>query len=228
MCQKKIINVILIFLAFKAHASEDINHELFGAIINNDILLVERLIAQSADVNCRDLNGDYTPMHKAIICGRFATHDLTIIRLLLDNSSNINAQNNSGWTPLFFAVKLGFVEAVKLLIQKGADVNLANRHGTTPLQEAAYWSLIYLVDVLLKAGANKNLKDSNNETACDIAKTQEIKSLIINFNYQNFLYTQSLKHALIYYIRKNKEKFAQSLIEKLPKELLEQINKSVH
>lgn len=42
--------------------------------------------------------------------------------LMLENGANTESRDNSGWTPLHFAIARGDANIVSLLIQKGADL----------------------------------------------------------------------------------------------------------
>ena len=77
-------------------------------------------------------------------------------RILLENSANVNAQDNDGYTALHEAASQGKTEIVKLLIEKGADVNAKNKYGKTPLAEALRHEPDNreVIETLLKAGAN--------------------------------------------------------------------------
>lgn len=58
------------------------------------------------------------------------------IILFLDNGADINAINNSGWTPLHVAAYSDHYEAIKLLLEKGANKNIKDKEGMTPLDIA--------------------------------------------------------------------------------------------
>lgn len=55
------------------------------------------------------------------------------MELLIENSANINEQDDAGRTPLFTAAEAGNNDIVRFLIEKKANVNIANKNGTTPL-----------------------------------------------------------------------------------------------
>jgi len=96
------------------------NESLHYAAGAGDIEKVRELIAQHADVNQRDENGQ-TPLHRAVPMGH-----IDVAELLLNKGANINAKTQSdetGYTSLQLAADRGQLDMVKLLVAKGADVN---------------------------------------------------------------------------------------------------------
>ncbi len=54
---------------------------------------------------------------------------MQIVRLLLENSCNVDALNDMGRTALLEAAEHGHTDIVKLLLQFSADVNLQDQEG---------------------------------------------------------------------------------------------------
>ena len=77
-------------------------------------------------------NGD-APIH--IISSTYEDSDSRIIRLLLKNGADINAQNNSGETPLHLAARVNErdIALPKFLIDLGANPFIKNNNGNTPI-----------------------------------------------------------------------------------------------
>ena len=66
-----------------------------------------------------------------------STHNhLPIIKILIDNSSNVNLQDKIGMTPLHLAALGGHKEATKIIIDSGALLNPINIYRETPLDAA--------------------------------------------------------------------------------------------
>ena len=85
---------------------------LLKAAIDGNIEAVKLLIANGADVNARDKDGE-TPLHKASSRG-----EKEIIELLIAKGADVNAKDNSSheWTPIAVASSL---EIIKLFRKHG-------------------------------------------------------------------------------------------------------------
>ena len=59
--------------------------------------------------------------------------DYNKVRLALNFGADVEAKDDWGWTPLYWASKRNHIEIVKLLIERGADVNAKDNMGRTPL-----------------------------------------------------------------------------------------------
>jgi outer membrane protein assembly factor BamB len=80
--------------------------------------------------------------------------DMEQIHWLLDQAVDegiLEWCNQSGETPIFYAVALGMPDIVELLIDAGADVNAVSDLGMTPIELAGFSPEIF--DILLDAGA---------------------------------------------------------------------------
>ena len=84
--------------------------------------------------------------------------------------TDVNAQNEDGWTPLYIAARKGHKEVAGLLITKGADVNAKNGLDQTPLHGAARFFHKGIVELLIANGADVNAKEYGDETPLDYAK----------------------------------------------------------
>lgn len=97
-------------------------------------------------------------------------------------SSDINFQNQKGWTPLMQAIQDENIAMVKLLIDRGAQINLAEQHGLAALHVACAIGSVEIVSILLQEGANPNQKAPNGcapiKVNCD-KNGEIIKELLI-------------------------------------------------
>jgi ankyrin repeat protein len=164
---------------------------LHGAAERGNLEVIRFLVANKAEVNLPNRNGD-TPLHLAADSGRKAACEL-----LLASGAKVNARNNGGVTPLFLAARGGFKSVVEvllahkaalnppeagpsplsvaaangfkaiaqLLVDQGADLEARAADGTTPLSAAASNGRTEMVSWLLAKGAAVNSKDRNDSTS---------------------------------------------------------------
>ena len=104
---------------------------LIAAVSHGALDVVNELIARRADVNAADVAG-WTSLHYAAYFG--AGNEL--IAALLKGGANIDARNDRGITPLYFATALAHAEQVKFFVDHGADRAIASNSGFTPLKVA--------------------------------------------------------------------------------------------
>jgi ankyrin repeat protein len=82
--------------------------------------------------------------------------DMTALKALLRQRTNVNAAQPDGTTALHWAAHWNDLEAVNLLIKAGANAKAANRYGATPISEAVATGNAAVVEALLNAGASAN------------------------------------------------------------------------
>ena len=164
---------------------------LFIAAYENDIKAVQWLIANGAEVNAKDNDGD-TPLHwaafqnsseaAAVLLANGAEvnakendgetplhwaasqNSSEAAAALLANGAEVNAKENDDWTPLHFAARSNSPEAAAVLVSNGAEINAKNNYGTTPLHDAARSNSPEVVAVLVSNGADINAKDKRGMT----------------------------------------------------------------
>ena len=78
----------------------------------------------------------------------------------LTAGTDVNAKDESGWTPLHWAASKVHNKTAKLLIKEGADVNAVNKDGLSPLDYAENETFGFLIDHGAKSGAE--LKAAGN------------------------------------------------------------------
>ena len=97
------------------------------AIGNNDLAMVQLLLAFKADIEQRDRAGE-TPLMQAARTG-----SAEIVRALLVHDATVDSvEPHYGQTALMIGVRSGSAEVVDLLIRAGADVNAQALAGETP------------------------------------------------------------------------------------------------
>ena len=123
--------------------------DLFKAIRNNNIDLVEKLLIEhDDDVNAEDDDGN-TPLHEAA-----SNNNIEIAKLLIEHGANVNAEADDCRTPLHEAASNNSTEMAKLLIEHGANLNAEADDRRTPLREAASNNNIEIAKLLIEHGAN--------------------------------------------------------------------------
>ena len=112
-----------------------------------DIQVVKDLIKRGADIKAKNVE-DATVLHQASWFG-----DMELAKECLQAGIDVNAKDNDGDAPLFWAVRWGNnIALVELLISLGADVNAKTNRGDTPL----HWAYSEEIQTLLKQhGAEK-------------------------------------------------------------------------
>ena len=89
-----------------------------------------------------------TPLSRAA-----ATGMEKVVRMLLDQSADVNFPDNYGYTPLAFAIEARHREVVRILVDGKANVNLTAKSGKTPLALASGVGDRQIVQILLHADA---------------------------------------------------------------------------
>jgi len=136
--------------------------------------LVQRLVAQKADVNGPEGDG-MTALHWAA----YLDH-LEMARVLIAAGANVQAVTRlGGLTPLFLASKNGSAPMIALLLKAGAQVNSADDAGTTPLMFAAESGNAEAVRTLLDRGAEVNAKEKSwGQTALMFASAYDRTAVV--------------------------------------------------
>jgi len=83
---------------------------------------------------------------------------------LLAAGSDVNARDDDGKSPLYFAAKSGHAEAAEILLARGAQVDAPMKGGYTPLFASAAEGHLSATKLLLDHGANVNARDVNGAT----------------------------------------------------------------
>ncbi|RKP44233.1 ankyrin repeat domain-containing protein [Pararobbsia silviterrae] len=114
---------------------------LMMAAINQDMPMVQTLLAKDAEVNKKG----WSPLHYAASGG-----DDAIVKLLLDHSAYIDAGSPNGSTPLMMAAAAGHITTVKLLLDEGADLSIKNQLGLNAIDVAKRYNQPDIADGLSK------------------------------------------------------------------------------
>jgi len=138
--------------------SRDGTTALHWAVYNDDVDLVERLIAAGADVNAKNDYGA-SPMSEAAVVG-----NVKVLGKLLAAHADVESPNADGQTALMVISRTSNVEAAKLLLKHGAKVNSREQwRGQTPLMWAAAEAQPAMVKLLIEHGAEVSARSKVNE-----------------------------------------------------------------
>lgn len=97
--------------------------------------------------------------------------------------STVTAHASSIQTPLFYACRLGLVDATHYFIKAGGDVNQHVPRWGTPLHMASMQGSYKVIEMLLHSGADAKVRDYNGRTAfgCAVLRGQEkIRRLLLD------------------------------------------------
>ena len=136
-------------------------------------------IDKGTDLNAKNNDGK-TPLDLAVTRNRPAVAKLLIekgtavfnihtaafagnlekVQSFIEAGTDVNAQDETGMTPLLRAVSSEQAEVAKFLVDAGADVNGADKRGYVPLHYALWNMDSDMVKLLLEKGADVNAKDT--------------------------------------------------------------------
>ena len=118
------------------------------AASEGNIEAVKQHLDAGTDVNAKQREDGATPLLIAAVAGQ-----KEIAELLIADGADVNAKDDVGQTPLYFAADK---EVVELLIAKGADVNAKDNFGGTPLDFAIRFDHTEIADLLRKHGGKES------------------------------------------------------------------------
>lgn len=136
-----------------------ISADLTDAVKRGDAVAVQALLANGADVNTKDSEGN-TPLTKA----SWDAKD-QLVELLLAHGADVNAKGAYGTTALGKACysydreKPQTGKVIQALLANGADINTRSDDGYTPLMTACWYGKHDLVELLLARGADVNARN---------------------------------------------------------------------
>ncbi len=96
--------------------------------LQNKYSILNLLCSLPHDINQKNIDGN-TPLHIALINNL----PLKFINILLNDGASVNALNNEGKSPIYYACSS---KKIKLLIQKGANLNIVDKNNISLLEYA--------------------------------------------------------------------------------------------
>jgi ankyrin repeat protein len=105
------------------------------------------------------------------------------VQRLLAAGADVNACDESGWTPLARAVynhdrKHGFPDVVQVLIASGANLEATIAYGVRPLMLAAGYGETAIVELLIQSGADVLAKNEGGYTALMMVKQKHYVDVV--------------------------------------------------
>ncbi len=126
------------------------------AVRNKNLKAVDLLLKKGASAAIKDWSRSI-PLHDAI-------YEPEIVKLLLKHDKSlINYQDASGYTALFWSIKLDLLEAIEILLENGADVTIRNDYDSSSLHEAVENRNLKLTNLLCKYGAQSLINSQDHE-----------------------------------------------------------------
>lgn len=114
-------------LESRTSKTDDLSEYLMDAAMWGAIRTARYLISCGADINSREGEGQFTPLHAAAL--GFGTASAGMVRLLIRAGADVDAPAGNGLTPLDCAELRGRAETVALLVQAGGHRSGAQRRG---------------------------------------------------------------------------------------------------
>ena len=155
-----------IFEPYLKEPNAMLGQPLHIAAHKGNLATVEKLIAQGANINCRD-NKNATPMH-------YAAHSnhANIVAFLAQNGAHIDIIDDRHFDPLCIAACYGNAKTVKCLLALGANVNtITSPKKLTPLHLAVKVNSLETTSILIEKGALINALSELKNTPLHIAAT---------------------------------------------------------
>lgn len=128
---------------------------------------IRELLRRGCDPNYGDGRG-YTAAHFAADCDQPEALD-TLVEVWGLEELDLDAPDNSGWTPLTIASCNGFEQLTRRLLALGADPGAQSTAGRTPLHAACEGDCPGIVPLLVGAGADVNARDAAGWTPLALA-----------------------------------------------------------
>lgn len=168
------------------HFDEELGTPLIIAIKNRHYQAVEALIrSPNTFPNQVDILGQTPLLYLAKIVARDPLEaKLTFlnVRLLLERGdATIDACDQAGTTPLFYASLLGCFELAELLLSFRANPDISNMDSGTPLQNAVANGQVEMVGLLIQYGASVDLTDNSGSPIILKSEDPQIDCMLKGF-----------------------------------------------
>jgi len=160
------------------------NQQIYNAIQDNDVSLVEQKLAKGLDPNHRvkghpilvhAINANRIEMVKLLLLKKTRFEDYIFRETIKGNERAVNRllaaganlpviRNKEGETLLMVSAREGHDEIVKTLVLQGADANAKSKKGHSAMTYSSRYGHLSIVQYLLNHGAEVNIANNNGWT----------------------------------------------------------------
>ena len=152
--------------------NQTLNTPLISSVFNNQLHIVEWLIATGVRMNDRNIfNG--CALHTAVFQGY-----MPIVKLLVENGIMLNFHKTNCFTAVHIAVQEEHLDILDYLLEKGALPDVKIEGGVTPLLKAVASKNVAMVECLIKYGACVNKYDHDFNTPILVAVTENSLDMV--------------------------------------------------
>ena len=155
ICRASVLMVVVLNVCPSSPARASI----YDAIRQNDYRKVEKMLKSNPQLaNCSEEHGvKVTPLHIASVKG-----SPSMVKLLLSKKANVNALDDNGWTPLYYAIDIDKRQVAELLLSHGANVNIRAKDGMSALLYAVAEDSLEIAKLLISSRADVNVRENKN------------------------------------------------------------------
>lgn len=114
--------------------AQNAQSRLWDAAMAGDTLAIRQALADGADIDALDMRSNPNG-RRALNWAAWYDH-VPAIEILLAAGATLEAENNTGFSPLHHAAEAGSVAAAQALLAAGADPGHANKAGRLPIETA--------------------------------------------------------------------------------------------
>ncbi|OPJ60794.1 ankyrin repeat domain-containing protein [Clostridium chromiireducens] len=145
--------------------------------------VIELLINNGADINSNQSFLKEIPLHR--VCARVKPK-MDAVTLLLEKGSDVNAENISGKTPIFYCNFSYSLDLFNLLVRYGADIKHTDKYNNTLLHDD-YLNCTdedvfeEFLKVVISFGLDINLKNNVGHTPLYLCKNKKAENVLIKY-----------------------------------------------
>lgn len=163
---------------------DSFEHRLDLAIKQDDLAVIQKLIADGLDVN-REMTTTGWPLLMHAIDAEASD----VAKEFISAGADVNLQDSSGETSLHFAAVANDIDMLQVLIDAGADINRQGAWGSTPLHRTDCGEC---QDLLVRNGADPAIKNEDGLSVDDLNEVRVKLSLFAGQSYSQAVGTMNI------------------------------------